>query len=141
MVTVMIARNDDHVGPRPAHIARLEGLAQARRKHLSAECARLRRKVVQAEALLERDPDAASLLLDGALAALAAVVSHRVGAPSVRVADPLNALRASDPLLALRLRLALRAPDVRARIIHVRGCLDCLERVLLAGQSGDAESS
>jgi hypothetical protein len=74
--------------------------------------------------LLERDPDAAALLLDGLL--------QRVGAewflardlpvpPAERLLERLGS--ACEPF-AWRLRLALRAPDVHARFVAVLQCLD-----------------
>lgn len=74
-------------------------------------------RVAQARAALERDPgnpDVAALLLDG-------VVARLCDAYGVAVADlgrpPAVGPAAGDEVV-WRLRLALRAPDVRARLVH-----------------------
>ena len=136
---LMIASNVDHIVPGPARAAHLDALAPAHPRNRSAESARLRRRLHRAEALLEHDPDAAALLLDGLASALASLAS-REGRASPDPHGLLAAVQASDPLLALRLRVALRAPDVRARIVHARACLDRLEFVCDTGASREATS-
>jgi hypothetical protein len=72
----------------------------------------------RADAVLACDPDAAALELDGLLYRIARVWCHaRAGGlpPSDLLKLPAN----DSSLFALRLRLALRAPDARARRAHV----------------------
>lgn len=109
-------RRDDVVVARGRPPRALIDLRRARRAALEADVAR-------AAGLLERDPDAAALLLDGVL--------RRVGAGwflarGLAVPPPerlLERLAERDAPLAWRLRLALRAPDARARLIAARQCL------------------
>jgi hypothetical protein len=80
-----------------------------------------------AAALLPADPDAAALVLEGALHELIVHWYARQGlrppAPERLLAD----LAERDELLALRLRLALRAPDVAARLGHLRALIRLLD--------------
>lgn len=72
----------------------------------------------RADALLASDPDAASLELDGLLYRIARVwCQARAG--GLPPSDLLQQSASDAPLFALRLRLALRAPDVRARLAHL----------------------
>jgi len=69
---------------------------------------------------IESDPDEASLILDGLICRI--VSAHylaRYGASPSRE-HMLARLDAEDPALARRVRLALRAPDARARLVHAR---------------------
>lgn len=75
-----------------------------------------------AAAVLDPDPDAAALLLDGLMCQLAQALA-RVYAASDGGGDASHALHALDrraPAVAYRLRLALRAPDAAARLVHCR---------------------
>jgi hypothetical protein len=75
----------------------------------------------QAAELLDADPDAAALVLDGLLNRLAAnwyVEQGQVPPDAVHLLSDLE--RRCQPLGWL-LRLALRAPDVHARLAHVQG--------------------
>lgn len=72
-----------------------------------------------AAAILDADPDAAALLLDGLVCRLAHALA-RAYAASDGAGDPLGALDRHAPSVAYRLRLALRAPDVAARLVHCR---------------------
>ena len=69
--------------------------------------------------VLECDPDAAALLLDGLLRAIAVLARQRQGI--------------CDPHFGLRLRLGLRAPNVEARLAH---CQELL-RLIEADDEGD----
>lgn len=69
---------------------------------------------------IESDPDDASLILDGLICRI--ISAHylaRYGALPSRE-NLLSRLDAEDPALARRVRLALRAPDARARLVHAR---------------------
>jgi len=74
-------------------------------------------------ALLESDADAAALLLDGLVQRIGAewFLAQRLPAP--RYERMLAALERQAQPFAWRLRLALRAPDPRARYLHARECL------------------
>lgn len=91
----------------PHDLSARDGHAQ--RAELRAIEARLR---LAARALPD-DPDAAALLLDGVLAAIAALQS--------------NSVEHGIAIFGLRLRLALRAPNVEARLVHCRELLRLLE--------------
>jgi|SRR5689334_972348 len=73
----------------------------------------------RAAAVLDADPDAAALLLDGLVGWLAHALAHAYAAGD-GAADPLHALDCRAPAVAYRLRLALRAPDAAARLAHCR---------------------
>jgi hypothetical protein len=73
----------------------------------------------RAAALLDADPDAAALLLDGLIGRLAGALAQAYAA-SDGIADLLLALDRHAPSIAYRLRLALRAPDAAARLVHCR---------------------
>ena len=81
---------------------------------------------------IECDPDAAALLLDGLLERILdvwyAARGWPVPAQEARLAD----LDERSPELAKRVRLALRAPDVSARLAHCRQLLR-----VLAASGGD----
>lgn len=80
----------------------------------------LSRQLVLAAQLIESDPDEASLILDGLIWELiAAHYLARNGASPSRE-RLLAHLDAHDPALARRVRLALRAPDARARLVHAQ---------------------
>lgn len=89
------------------------------------EYAELNLVLRRAELLVSGAPDSAALLLDGILQRLAALCLGRQGA-SARQGDWLPLLDAHAPVLSLRLRLALRAPNIEARIVHARQCLNML---------------
>lgn len=97
-----------------------------------AECARLNWMLRRAESCVRDAPDSAALLLDGFLARLAAISLLRYGEPACQ-SDVLPVLDVVAPPLSRRLRLALRAQSVEARIVHARQILD-----LLAGDAGSA---
>src|SRR5579885_2748932 len=82
---------------------------------------------------IESDPDDASLLLDGLICRI--VEAHyleRHGALPRRE-HLLARLDADDPALARRVRLALRAPDAHARLVHARQ----LYALLLEAEDGN----
>ena len=73
----------------------------------------------RAAAILDADSDVAALLLDGLLRRLARAMA-RAYAAGDGADDPLGALDRRAPSVAYRLRLALRAPDAAARLVHCR---------------------
>jgi hypothetical protein len=80
-----------------------------------------REALEDAAALLHDDPDAAALALEGALRQLVNEWYARQGLRVPAAHDLLADLEARDAPLAWRLRLALRAPHVEARLAHARG--------------------
>lgn len=76
-----------------------------------------------ADALMERDPDIAALQLDGLILRIAAewFALHRRPQPSVDAF--LSELERLDQAIAWRLRVALRAPNAHARLIHCRAAI------------------
>lgn len=89
-----------------------------------------------AQRLLPADPDAAGLLLDGALWRVVALVFARAGLDAPACDSALAELERIAPPVAWRVRLALRAPDARARLIHIWSLLDAV-----GGQSGGVAPS
>lgn len=80
-----------------------------------------RKALEEAAALLHDNPDAAALALEGALRQLVNEWYARQGLHVPPARDLLADLEARDAPLAWRLRLALRAPHVEARLAHARG--------------------
>ena len=80
----------------------------------------LARQLDQAALQIDVDPDEASLILDGLIWQLIAAryLAHNDVLPSRE--RLLAQIDANDPALARRVRLALRAPDAHARLIHVQ---------------------
>ncbi|MBF6589176.1 MAG: hypothetical protein IVW57_01430 [Ktedonobacterales bacterium] len=91
-----------------------------------------------AESLIENDPDAAALVLDGLVwRLLRAWYAARGGSPPGPAAV-LADLERRAPSLAWRVRLALRAPDVAARLAHCRGLAPAFSSVRGAEASPSA---
>lgn len=84
----------------------------------------------EAEALIERNPDAAALLLDGLLNRILDQWLAQRHLERPEPAEMLAQIEQSAPPLAWRLRLALHAPDARARLIH---CWELVAVVCAAG--------
>jgi hypothetical protein len=83
--------------------------------------------LMRAQRALLHDPDLAALYLDGALRQLLALVAIQIGGS--QAASQALSLRALDhlrPHLARRLRLALRAPHVEARLAHCWALIELL---------------
>ena len=94
---------DEWDGERPAHGAR---------------AAEVEARLHAAERLLPDDPDAAALLLDGLLQEIRWLWRAQADlSPPAPALQPALVER-DDRLFGWRLRLALRAPDVRARLAH-----------------------
>jgi hypothetical protein len=111
---------DLHECERPlAKLEPVSDLASSRR-------ALLLRDLSFAGALLERDADAAALLLDGLVQRIGAEWFLAQGAPAPRFERLLGELEQKAHPVAWRLRLALRAPDARARYLHARACLQAI---------------
>lgn len=100
-----------------AHSAARAARANA---HASNRGWRVRALLDEAADVLPEDPDAAALLLDGALWRIVALWyrhrGERVPAPRAALAD----LAARGGAFGWHVRLALRAPDARARLEHCR---------------------
>jgi hypothetical protein len=84
------------------------------------------RNLERAQYALRDDPDLAALYLDGALRVLLALAANLCGAQPAHADEALYLLDRQRPLLAQRFRLALRAPNPEARLIHSRSLLDLL---------------
>jgi hypothetical protein len=82
--------------------------------------------LMRAERALPDDPDLAALHLDGALRSLLALVAGRDNSYAPSFAPSLLALDHQQPHLARRLRLALRAPHVEARLVHCWALIELL---------------
>lgn len=88
------------------------------RAHVISDLARAQ------HALLE-DPDLAALYVDGALQRIAAVIACHASEPGAQ-GQFLRELDRARPLLAMRFRLALRAPDVAAKLAHCWALIEAL---------------
>ncbi len=99
----------------------------------SARRAALHEELAHVAKLLERDPDAAALLLDGVLRQIGAewFLARAYAVPPAN--ELLGRLAEMDAAFAWRLRLALRAPDARARYVAAQQCLN------LPDEHGSAE--
>jgi hypothetical protein len=111
-----VARLRPRGGPHP-HRALPIDLASARAAGPSDASAALD----EAADLLDADPDAAALLLDGALRRLADEWYAQQGLAAPGPAQLLADLEHRCQPLGWLLRLALRAPDARARLVHAQG--------------------
>lgn len=78
------------------------------------------------DGLLRDDGDAAALLLDGVLWRIVSFAFERAGVRAPSRALVFDALEELAPPLSWRLRLALRAPNVRARLIHAWALLEAV---------------
>lgn len=116
------ASNFQRMGRSAASPAPASGLAESRR-------ALLIRDLGVAGALLESDPDASALLLDGLVQRIGAEWFLAQGLPAPCYERMLLELERQAALFAWRLRLALRAPDPRARYLHARECLRAVSRI------------
>ena len=90
----------------------------------------------RAQRALRDDPDLAALYLDGALRELLALAACPGGVYPPQPRAALYDLERSRPLLAQRIRLALRAPNVEARLVHCWSLLDLLSRDAALDASG-----
>lgn len=118
--------------PQAQHASRAERPAGRRRLALLAPHPapdELAARLDEAAALLPADPESAALLLEGALHELIAGWYARQALPVPPPARLLADLAPRDALLALRLRLALAAPDVAARLAHLRALAHLLDPV------------
>ncbi|HEU5441253.1 MAG TPA: hypothetical protein VFU88_18350 [Ktedonobacterales bacterium] len=88
----------------------------------AAVAARLR----WAERLLPDDPDASALLLDGLLREIAWLWHAQVDVPLPAFDVQPALIERHDPLFGWRLRLALRAPNVHARLAHCAALYELL---------------
>ena len=83
----------------------------------------LARVLAYAGQLIERQPDDAALLLDGVVHHIARDWHQRERLPAVPEDELLASIERAAPLVGWRLRLAVRAPDVWARLAHCRALL------------------
>jgi hypothetical protein len=100
---------------------------QRRHEH-EAQCERARivASLIAASQALAADPDAAALLLDGALAHLLDLWAQQARLPASDRRQALAALDAQAPALDWRVRLALQAHQPEARLAHCWALLDLL---------------
>lgn len=100
-----------------AYPSNLDRYAGSDLSHLRVE---LSHQLELAAQQVESDPDDASLILDGLIWRLVAegYLAHNSALPSRE--HLLARLDESDPAFARRVRLALRAPDARARLVHAQ---------------------
>jgi hypothetical protein len=100
---------------------------QRRHEH-EAQCERARivASLIAASQALAADPDAAVLLLDGALAHLLDLWAQQARLPASDRRQALAALDAQAPALAWRVRLALQAHQPEARLAHCWALLELL---------------
>jgi hypothetical protein len=98
---------------------RHERASQRERAHIVAQ-------LIAASQALVADPDAAALLLDGALAQLLDLWARQAHLPSLDRRLALDALEARAPTAAWRVRLALQAQQPEARLAHCWALLDLL---------------
>lgn len=80
----------------------------------------------RAELLIGEDPDSAAVLLDGSLLDLARMWYRRRGRAMPARHALLRDLEWHAPPLAWQFRLALRAPNAHARLVHCRNLLNIL---------------
>lgn len=81
------------------------------------------------ERLLVENPDAAALVLDGVLWGLVLFAFERVGQAAPSREDVFESLDALASPACWRLRLALRAPNAHARLIHIWAFMDALSAI------------
>lgn len=99
-------------GPALVHVAAQHGV---RRVALQAHVAEA---LEHAAACIASDPDAAALLLEGIYERIIAAWYARRGVPAPPRQQLLRDVEAVAPGAAMHLRLALRAPDVHARLVQ-----------------------
>ena len=88
--------------------------------------ARIVASLLAASHVLPADPDAAALLLDGALGLMLDLWASGAGLRISRGAAALSAVEERSPAIAWRLRLALQAPSPEARLAHYWALIDLL---------------
>ena len=80
----------------------------------------------RADALLAAQPDEAALLLDGLLYRIAREWEQHELLPAGAPEDLLARIEHEAPQIGWRLRLALQAPDARARLVACRALIEAL---------------
>ncbi len=98
------------------------------RSHAHGEAARARivARLIAASHALADDPDAAALLLDGALSQMLALFPAAANANRPEGLDALDAQAPEIACIACRLRLALQSHNPAARLAHCWALLDLL---------------
>jgi hypothetical protein len=86
----------------------------------------LARRCDRAALLLERQPDEAALLLDGLLYHILREWERDQRLPAASPEVMLVRIERAAPLVGWRMRLALRAPDARARLAACRALIEAL---------------
>jgi hypothetical protein len=134
------ASNARPSGRHPARIALIRSHRHGARQRAAllddraSDRARISASLLAASHALVSDPDAAALLLDGALSQMLELWARRA---HIHLSDRSQALSALDdraPAIAWRLRLALQAHHPEARLAHCWAMLD-----LLTGQTAPHE--
>lgn len=100
--------------------------SDARGVHSASQRAQIVARLIAASQALPAHPDAAVLLLDGALNDMLALWARRARLQEYRGAAALAALDERAPDIAARLRLALQAHNPEARLAHCWALLDAL---------------
>jgi hypothetical protein len=119
----MIAFQDDaHAAGQPPACR----LAVDQRPHADQVPHALVRRLLLAGELLSEDRDEAALLLDGLLRDVVADWFSRRGFAPSHSGESLDSIAHDQPPFAWRLRLALRAPNVEARLVHCAALLALL---------------
>lgn len=104
----------------------VDASANARAASLDYPRDLLLRQCERAAALVNVRPDEAALLLDGLLGHIASEWEQRLGLEPVPPEERLVHIERVAPLIGWRLRLALRAPHVRARLVACQAMLAAL---------------
>lgn len=85
------------------------------------------RRCGDAARLIDAQPDAAALLLDGLLHDIASAWIRRLGHAGAPAEGLLAEIECVAPLVGWRLRLALRAPDIRARLAACQALIEAMK--------------
>lgn len=85
------------------------------------------RRCDRAAQLMEAQPDVAALLLDGLLSRIARDWERRLRLAAGSPEELLARIEHAAPLLGWRLRLALRAPDARARLVACQALIEAMD--------------
>jgi hypothetical protein len=114
----MLARHNGRHGDGESR----DGMSAARRRDEASAA------LDRAGAVMGGDPVLAAWLLDGAIGRIVGLWFARRGDRSAPSEEARAEIERADPDMGRQLRLALRAPDLRARLRHCRAMLVLAER-------------